>query len=340
MCPTVAPPLVMPASHRDLVECPPVAALTTIGPNGEPQTSVVWCDVEGPLVRVNTMRGFAKERNMRRDPRVALLCYDPLATDRYLELRGRVVEMTELGAGRHLDELASKYAGRPVRYFGDVVPAALAETEIPLLCRIQPTHVVALDARARQCLPRASESPHTLRPPGAEQGGSPAIRTRRATAVPLPASHADLFDRPICGVLTTLGRSGGPESSLVWVDRHEGTARVNTTMERRKVRNVLRDPRVSLLVVDSLDTSRFVQIRGEVELSTDGALDHLDALTRKYTRHPSFYGHVHPVSQQTSETRVSLTILADRVTLDAIHAGPVAAVGTAIATQASVGSAP
>lgn len=124
-----------------------MAALTTLMPNGDPQTSVVWCDTDGAEIRVNTMRGFQKERNMRRDPRVTLLCYDPAEPLRYLEVRGRVVGMTEAGAGAHLDRLSSKYAGRPVRYFGDVLPAALAATEHPVLCRIRPTHVVALDAR-------------------------------------------------------------------------------------------------------------------------------------------------------------------------------------------------
>ena len=136
----------IPASHRDLAECPPIAALTTIMADGYPQTSAVWCDVDGELVRVSTMRGFAKERNMRRDPRVTLLCYDPRQPLRYLEVRGTVVEMTEDGALEHLDALASKYAGRPIRYFGDAIPARFAETEIPVLCRIRPTHVVALDA--------------------------------------------------------------------------------------------------------------------------------------------------------------------------------------------------
>src|SRR5512143_2876668 len=103
----------IPASHRDLVECPPVAALTTVMADGYPQTSVVWCDFDGVYVRINTMRGFAKERNMRRDPRVTLLCYDPGEPLRYLEIRGTVVSMTEDGAVDHLDELASKYAGRP-----------------------------------------------------------------------------------------------------------------------------------------------------------------------------------------------------------------------------------
>src|SRR4026207_584678 len=84
----------IPPSHRDLVECPPVAALTTVMPDGYPQTSVVWCDFDGECVRVNTMRGFAKERNMRRDPRVTLLCYDPAETLPQLGGRGTVVGLT------------------------------------------------------------------------------------------------------------------------------------------------------------------------------------------------------------------------------------------------------
>jgi len=136
----------IPASHLDLVDCPPVAALTTVTRDGYPMTSVVWCDFDGAFVRVNTMRGFAKERNMRRDPRATLLCYDPANALRYLEIRGTVVEMTEDGAGAHLDAIASRYAGRPIRYFGECIPARFAETEIPVLCRIRPLHVVAVDA--------------------------------------------------------------------------------------------------------------------------------------------------------------------------------------------------
>lgn len=153
-----APPARIPEAFRDLVECPPVAALTTIMPDGSPQTSVVWCDADGELIRVNTMRGFQKERNMRRDPRVVLLCYDPRDPLRYLEIRGDVVELTEDGAQAHLDLLASKYAGRPLRYFGDCVPIGLSETEIPVLCRIRPMRVVALDAHEP-----ASPRPEVLR---------------------------------------------------------------------------------------------------------------------------------------------------------------------------------
>ncbi len=83
---------------------------------------------------------------MRRNPRATLLCYDPRRPLRYLEVRGMVTEMTEAGAAEHLDSLASKYAGRLIRFFGDVIPASFAETETPVLCRIRPAHVVALDA--------------------------------------------------------------------------------------------------------------------------------------------------------------------------------------------------
>jgi PPOX class probable F420-dependent enzyme len=140
----------IPDAFRDLVECPPVAALTTVMRSGYPQTSVVWCDFDGRFVRVNTMRGFAKERNMRRNPLVTLLCYDPREPLRSLEVRGTVEEMTEIGARQHLDALASTYAGRPVSYFGDVIDASFAATEVPTLCRIRPTHVVTLDARGAE----------------------------------------------------------------------------------------------------------------------------------------------------------------------------------------------
>jgi PPOX class probable F420-dependent enzyme len=143
----------IPASYLDLVDRPPVAALTTLMPDGSPQTSVVWCDFDGTFVRVNTMKGFRKERNMRRDPRVTLLCYDPRQPLRYLEVRGTVEQMTEEGALEHLDDLASGYMGRPVRYFGDCIPAHFGETEVPVLCRIRPGHVVVLDATGPECRP-------------------------------------------------------------------------------------------------------------------------------------------------------------------------------------------
>jgi PPOX class probable F420-dependent enzyme len=138
--------------------------------------------------------------------------------------------------------------------------------------------------------------------------------------IALPASHLDLLSRPVCGVLTTLLPDGQPQSSLVWVDHDHECAVVNTTLDRQKGRDVLANPKVSLLIVDPDNTGRFIQIRGDVELVTDGALDHLDALTRKFTRHPHYYGCIYPAGQQARETRVICRIHARRISLDAIHA--------------------
>ena len=138
--------------------------------------------------------------------------------------------------------------------------------------------------------------------------------------LPIPSSHLDLLTRPICGVLTTMLPSGQPQSSLVWVDHDGECARVNTTLERHKGRNLLADPRLSLLIVDPDNTGRFLQIRGTAEFVERGAIEHLDALTREYTRHPRFYGFVYPVERQRRETRVICRIHARRISLDAIHA--------------------
>ena len=94
---------------------------------------------------------------------------------------------------------------------------------------------------------------------------------------------------------------------------------MNTTLERQKGRNLAADPRATLLLVDPENTGRYLEIRGEVELVREGALAHLDTLTRKYTRHPQFYGYVHPEAQAARDKRVICRIHARKITLDAIH---------------------
>ena len=238
------------------------------------------------------MRNFRKEKNMRANPQVTLLCFDPRRPLRSLEVRGIVVEMTEIGAMEHLDGLSLLYTGQ-APYFGACVPAELRQTEFPVLCKIEPRHVVALNAEP-------------------VEGGRP-----MSTAI--PASHLDLLTRPVHGVLTTRMPDGQPQSTLVWCDYDGECACVNTTLERQKGRNLLADQRATLLLVDPDDTSRYLELRGEVELVQEGALAHLDALTRKYTRHPQFYGYVYPCDQRDRETRVRCRLHAQKITVDAIH---------------------
>jgi PPOX class probable F420-dependent enzyme len=113
----------IPERYRDLFTKRALASLATLMPDGSPQVTPVWCDFDGTHVIVNSARGRRKDRNMRGDPRVALAIIDPEDPYRYLEIRGRVVEITEEGADEHIDKLAKKYLGKdeyPNRRPGEV----------------------------------------------------------------------------------------------------------------------------------------------------------------------------------------------------------------------------
>jgi hypothetical protein len=109
-------------------------------PDGQPQTTPVWCNLDGDDVLINTMQQFRKAKNMKLNPRVTLLAFrlkNPLVN---IEVRGRVVEMTEQGALDHLNELNMLYTGEPA-FFGDAIDAELSHKYTPLKVRIRPTRV-------------------------------------------------------------------------------------------------------------------------------------------------------------------------------------------------------
>jgi PPOX class probable F420-dependent enzyme len=101
----------IPDKYRDLFTKRAFASLATLMPDGSAQVTPVWVDLEGDLVLVNTARGRQKDKNMRRDPRVAMAIIDPENPYRYLEIRGRIAEITEEGADAHIDKMAKKYLG-------------------------------------------------------------------------------------------------------------------------------------------------------------------------------------------------------------------------------------
>lgn len=113
----------VPAKFRDLMQKKAFGHLATLMPDGSPQVTPVWFDFDGRHVRVNSAKGRMKDKNMRRDGRVALAISDPDNPYRYLEIRGRVVEITESSADAHIDSLAKKYMGvdtYPYRQSGEV----------------------------------------------------------------------------------------------------------------------------------------------------------------------------------------------------------------------------
>jgi PPOX class probable F420-dependent enzyme len=81
-------------------------------PDGSPQTTPVWVDLVDGKVLVNTAVGRQKDKNVRRDPRVAVTLQDPQNPYRYLEIRGKVDEITTEGATQHIDKMAKKYIGQ------------------------------------------------------------------------------------------------------------------------------------------------------------------------------------------------------------------------------------
>lgn len=132
----------IPGSHLDLIDGPYTVALSTVMPDGQPQTMPVWCNRKDGVILINVMKGFRKEKNMRINPHVSLLAYDPKNPIRNIEIRGCVVEMTEEGALEQNDELARLYLGKwDAKFFGDAVPAQLQSRYTPVRVTIAPTHI-------------------------------------------------------------------------------------------------------------------------------------------------------------------------------------------------------
>ena len=126
----------IPKAYLDLFSKPAFAHLVTLMPDGSPQVTPVWVDLDGNTVIVNTAKGRLKDRNMKRDPRVALAVSDPANPYRYVQVRGRVSEISENGGDAHIDKMAKKYLNQdsyPYRQPG----------EVRVVYRITPEHVQA-----------------------------------------------------------------------------------------------------------------------------------------------------------------------------------------------------
>jgi len=121
---------------RKLFTEPNFAHLATLMPDGSPQVSPVWVDLDGDRIIVNSAEGRAKPRNIRRDPRVAIAIYSTENPYAHATVRGRVVEITHEGADAHIDKMAKKYLGQdkyPYRQPG----------EERVIFVIEPEHVTA-----------------------------------------------------------------------------------------------------------------------------------------------------------------------------------------------------
>jgi PPOX class probable F420-dependent enzyme len=113
----------IPEPFRELFNKVAFANLGTIMPDGSPQVTPVWCSFDGATIWINSAKGRVKDKNMRRNKKVALSIQDPDNAYRHLSIQGDVVEITEQGADDHIDKLAKKYLGKdkyPFRGPGEV----------------------------------------------------------------------------------------------------------------------------------------------------------------------------------------------------------------------------
>ena len=136
----------------------------------------------------------------------------------------------------------------------------------------------------------------------------PLVTIERLPALILPADLLALLKEPSLAFIATTMADGSPQLTQVWVDTDGEHVLVNSVTTHVKVRNIERDPRVALTVADPDDPSNYFQVRGRVlETTTDGAVEHIEKLSRKYlgTPYPWYGGR--------DQVRVMLVIAPDHV---------------------------
>jgi PPOX class probable F420-dependent enzyme len=126
---------------------------------------------------------------------------------------------------------------------------------------------------------------------------------------PLPDDLLDLLRRPSPCFIATLMPDGSPQLTQTWVTTDGEHVVINIVDGMQKARNVARDGRVAVNIVDSDDVFRYYAVRGRViAMTTEGGAESIDEISQKYlgTPYPNFRGQ--------PETRVLITIEADTVT--------------------------
>jgi PPOX class probable F420-dependent enzyme len=92
--------------------------ISTTMRDGSPQLTQTWVDTDGAHILINTVDGFVKVKNIRRDPRVAVAVADPNNPSRYFSIRGEVLSVISAGAAEHIEQLAQRYLGTPYPWYG------------------------------------------------------------------------------------------------------------------------------------------------------------------------------------------------------------------------------
>jgi len=134
----------IPAEFLDLFQKKTFAHLATLMADGTPHVTSVYVDYDGQHILINSARGRQKDINMEKRRHVAIEIPDPDNPNRFLAVRGQVVEVTEQGADEHLDRLAQRYLNR------DKYPDSMRfPGEVRCIYKILPKHVTVWDPFGR-----------------------------------------------------------------------------------------------------------------------------------------------------------------------------------------------
>jgi PPOX class probable F420-dependent enzyme len=105
-----AMPIPLPESVKKVLEDKAYGHVVTFNPNGQPQLTMVWMDVDGNEALFNTAEGRKKVQNLRRDPRIMISVQNRSEPQSYVVLNGAAT-LTETGADAHIDKLAKRFLG-------------------------------------------------------------------------------------------------------------------------------------------------------------------------------------------------------------------------------------
>src|SRR5580700_5439135 len=106
-------PMKLPDGFLNLLRKPSPCFMTTLMPDGSPQTTETWVDTDGEHVVINTVQTHQKMRNIERDPRVSVAICDAVDPSRYYAVRGHVTNITTEGGPEHIELLSQRYSGGP-----------------------------------------------------------------------------------------------------------------------------------------------------------------------------------------------------------------------------------
>ena len=100
--------------------------------------------------------------------------------------------------------------------------------------------------------------------------------------MPISDNARVLLEQPIFTSLATIGPDGHPQVTVIWLHVEGDKVVFNTAEGRAKHRNMVADPRVTVMLLDPENGYRYAELRGTVEVTTDGADASIDELAQKY----------------------------------------------------------